>query len=334
MPAPPPAKRRSLRTLLVVFTAAGGAWLLLSALSPGPEGEAQPGPSPAAIPPPVEPAPQPAPPPAAPGEVTAPVPLREANAPVPPEAPPAAVAPGAAPPEDPLAAGKQALFAAVAAADLAAVTALLDRGIPVDAELPQPADPAFTARFKGTNLHYFVTVESGLTPLMLAAARGDPDMVRLLLQRGAQASRRTHRHRTFALWLAGRNGHVEVMQTLMGVTPESDAARTEIRVDLAKQTATVLRDGAEVRTTRISSGRKKFPTPTGRFVITDKHREWRSTLYPADMPFFMRLSCRDFGFHAGALPGYPASHGCIRLPRKTAQELFATVPVGTLVVIE
>jgi lipoprotein-anchoring transpeptidase ErfK/SrfK len=51
------------------------------------------------------------------------------------------------------------------------------------------------------------------------------------------------------------------------------------------------------------------------------------------MPFYLRLSCRDFGLHAGHLPGYPASHGCIRLRNKDAAEFFKQVPVGAKVVI-
>jgi lipoprotein-anchoring transpeptidase ErfK/SrfK len=68
--------------------------------------------------------------------------------------------------------------------------------------------------------------------------------------------------------------------------------------------------------------------------VTDKHRKWRSTLYPADMPYFMRLSCGDIGFHQGNLPGHPASHGCIRMRRQDAAEFFKKVPVGTKVVIK
>ncbi len=73
--------------------------------------------------------------------------------------------------------------------------------------------------------------------------------------------------------------------------------------------------------------------PTGRFVITDKHRDHKSTIYKVPMPFFMRLNCRDFGMHEGNLPGYPASHGCIRLPGDTARRLYHDIPIGTLVTI-
>jgi lipoprotein-anchoring transpeptidase ErfK/SrfK len=52
------------------------------------------------------------------------------------------------------------------------------------------------------------------------------------------------------------------------------------------------------------------------------------------MPYFIRLSCLDFGMHAGYVPNYPASHGCIRLPADTARKFFSEVPVGTLVTVQ
>jgi lipoprotein-anchoring transpeptidase ErfK/SrfK len=52
------------------------------------------------------------------------------------------------------------------------------------------------------------------------------------------------------------------------------------------------------------------------------------------MPYFMRLSCLDFGMHEGVVPNYPASHGCIRLPSEAARKLFAEIPVGTLVTVQ
>jgi lipoprotein-anchoring transpeptidase ErfK/SrfK len=118
------------------------------------------------------------------------------------------------------------------------------------------------------------------------------------------------------------------------VQPGSDADRTRVEVDLSAQTATLIRDNATVKTAPISSGKKKFRTPTGEYVVTNKHRHWKSTLYGASMPFYLRLSCRDFGLHAGHLPGYPASHGCIRMRNKDAADFFKQVPVGAKVVIK
>ena len=226
------------------------------------------------------------------------------------------------------------LFCAVAAADAKLVGQLLDAGVDVDAVLPHPAPHDLLEKFRDTDLEYYVTVEKGLTPLMLASAMGYTDLVRLLLERGAKRHAVTKQNRTFALWLAGRNGHVEAMQLLLGVAPESDAGQTKIHISLSDQTAWFWKDGKVERTFPVSTGSKKRPTPKGRFVVTDKYKEWKSTIYPAKMPYFLRLSCKDFGMHAGVLPGYPASHGCIRIPAADAKVLFEEVPVGTLVEIE
>lgn len=226
------------------------------------------------------------------------------------------------------------LFRAVAAADAKIVGELIEGGVCVDAILPHPAPKDLLDRFRDTSVEYYLTEETGLTPLMLASAMGYADIVKLLLERGAKRNALTKRHHTFALWLAGRNGHIEVMQLLLGVEPGQDADRAKIHISLADQTAWFWRDGKIERTMRVSTGRKKFPTPKGRFVVTDKYRDWKSTIYPARMPYFLRLSCKDFGMHAGVVPGYPASHGCIRLPAEDAKALFAEVPLGTLVEIE
>jgi hypothetical protein len=226
------------------------------------------------------------------------------------------------------------MFEAVSDGDTEKVRSLLAAGVNVNSELPRPPRAEFAARFRGNVLHYFVTVERGLTPLMLASGLGQRDMSRLLLENGADPHARTKRHKTFALWLAGKGRHVEIMQMLLGVKPDSDAARLAIEIDLSSQTARLLRDGVAGPAMPVSTGRPGFPTPPGDYVVTDKHRKWRSTIYPADMPFFMRLSCGEFGLHAGALPGYPASHGCIRLHRQDAEDLFKHVPVGTRVTIK
>lgn len=248
---------------------------------------------------------------------------------------PALPAPATADAEEEAARRAQAgrLFAAIDDGDLATVRMLLDGGLDPDTTVPTPVDEAMLPRFRKDFLFYYVTKESGLTPLMFAAARGQRDIAELLIARGAKKNARTTRHGTDALWLAGYAGKTDVIQFLLGVQPGSDADRTRVEVDLSAQTATLIRDNATVKTAPISSGKKKFRTPTGEYVVTNKHRHWKSTLYGASMPFYLRLSCRDFGLHAGHLPGYPASHGCIRLRPKDAAEFFKQVPVGAKVVI-
>lgn len=256
-----------------------------------------------------------------------PLPHSLSNAPA--ESAPAAPAPDPAEEQQRI----NSLFHAILHNDIGAVRQLLDEGVAPDAELPFPARENLLPLFRADFLFYYATVERGLTPLMVAGARGHVEIATLLLERGADPLAHTKRHRTTALWLAGYAGRVPIIQMLLGVTPGSPADLTVIEVDLTSQTARVLHDGVPGMDIPISSGRKGYATPTGEFVVTNKHRQWRSTLYDASMPFYLRLSSRDFGLHAGHLPGYPASHGCIRLPKDIAKQLFDEIPVGTRVVI-
>ena len=168
---------------------------------------------------------------------------------------------------------------------------------------------------------------------MLATALGNHTFVKILLLAGADPWKLTKRHKTYALWLAAKYRNIEIMRSLMGIEPGHPSQAFRITIDLSTQTASLWRNGKIILTTPISSGTRSHPTPTGRYLVTNKYRHWKSTLYPARMPFFLRLSCGDFGLHMGAVPGYPASHGCIRLPEPSARRLYVSVPVGTLVEI-
>jgi hypothetical protein len=224
-------------------------------------------------------------------------------------------------------------FTAIADGDRQAVSEALAAGLDPNVAVPVPADPEFVKRFTDKRLIYYLTREQNFTALMLAASLGNFEIVRDLLLAGAEPYRMTKKHRTYALWLAARYGHLEIMRALMGIGPDHEAMNWKIEIDLAQQKAWLWHQGRVALFMPISSGRKSHPTPKGEFLVTDKYRTWKSTLYDAKMPYFLRLSCGDFGLHEGALPGYPASHGCIRLPKKAAKQLFESVPVGTLVVI-
>ncbi len=134
-----------------------------------------------------------------------------------------------------------------------------------------------------------------------------------------------------------------------------------ITIDLSTQTATFYRNGVEVGRSPVSTGREGYSTPTGTFRVTQKNANHFSNLYGdyvdangavvvanvgvhrdkrppgtrfrgAPMPYFMRVA-GAVGLHAGYLPGYPASHGCIRLPKGAAATFFENAPVGTPVTI-
>jgi hypothetical protein len=93
------------------------------------------------------------------------------------------------------------------------------------------------------------------------------------------------------------------------------------------------RDG-RVLESNISSGQKGFETPKGVFAIIERNREHFSNLYDnAPMPNMQRITWSGVAMHAGALPGYPASHGCIRLPFATSAQLFELAKLGTRVVV-
>ena len=109
---------------------------------------------------------------------------------------------------------------------------------------------------------------------------------------------------------------------------------TRVIVSLSDQLAFAYHDDELVGVSTISSGNEDKPTPTGIFPILDKQRLHRSIKYDnAPMPFMQRLDDYGIALHGGHLPGYPASHGCVRLPTKFAAKLFGATKVGTVVMI-
>lgn len=107
-----------------------------------------------------------------------------------------------------------------------------------------------------------------------------------------------------------------------------------IVVSLPAQRAHVYRNGVRIGTSTVSTGRRGFDTPPGIYTVLQKRREHYSNLYDdAPMPFMQRLTWDGLALHAGALPGYPASHGCVRLPKAFAELLFGATTPGTVVVI-
>jgi hypothetical protein len=107
-----------------------------------------------------------------------------------------------------------------------------------------------------------------------------------------------------------------------------------VYVDLSRQLATVYRNGVRIGVSTISSGKDGYETPTGVFTILQKDKDHRSRTYDnAPMPFQLRLTWKGVALHAGNLPGFPASHGCVRLPMAFAKKLFEITPMGGTVVI-
>ncbi|QDG79027.1 L,D-transpeptidase family protein [Labrenzia sp. PHM005] len=105
-------------------------------------------------------------------------------------------------------------------------------------------------------------------------------------------------------------------------------------VSLDEQRIDVYRGADLIETSPISSGKRGNSTPTGVFSILEKRRKHFSNLYDnAPMPFMQRLTWSGIALHQGKLPGYPASHGCIRLPRSFAKSIFGMTARGNHVVV-
>jgi hypothetical protein len=131
-----------------------------------------------------------------------------------------------------------------------------------------------------------------------------------------------------------------------------------IKIDLSEQRAYFYKSGQLVGISALSTGREGFNTPTGTFKVLQKSRDHVSSIYGdyvdaqtgevvmkdidrskdkmprgcryegSPMPYFMRIH-GGVGLHEGFLPGYAASHGCIRMPGFMAERFFANVTVGT-----
>jgi len=221
---------------------------------------------------------------------------------------------------------------AVAANDTKLTRLLLDAGADPNTTFQGSAEESFLQYISPKFLRNYLTEEPGMTVLMVAAGLGNDELVKLLLEKGAERGRSTtSKYHLVPIYFAAWGEHARCIQTLIADAPSPDKYRIEI--SLAAQCATFYRDGAPSLRTGISTGKTGFSTPTGEFVVTDKKTVHMSTIYKVKMPYFMRLSCKDFGMHEGYVPDYPASHGCIRVPAEAARKLFKEVPIGTLVTI-
>src|SRR5919204_2841042 len=157
-----------------------------------------------------------------------------------------------------------------------------------------------------------------------------------------------------------RNVRIGIALSIFLCAAISLRAQTSVEIDLQKQTAYLLRNGRVVLASPISSGRYGHLTQRGSFKVLEKERTHYSSMYgkivdsrgntvvadadadmpvppggkfiPAPMHYFMRFAGAD-GMHAGYLPGYPASHGCVRMPQRYAIAFFNAVQVGTPVTV-
>ena len=107
-----------------------------------------------------------------------------------------------------------------------------------------------------------------------------------------------------------------------------------ILVNVPDQLLYVYRNGVRIGRSTVSTGKPGKSTPTGVFTVLQKEVRHESSIYKgAQMPHMQRLTWTGVAMHAGHLPGYPASAGCVRLPVNFAAHLYSVTTIGTTVII-
>ena len=108
----------------------------------------------------------------------------------------------------------------------------------------------------------------------------------------------------------------------------------QIIISIADQRVSLYDNGSLIARSSVSTGVRRHPTPLGIFSVIGKERYHRSNLYSgAPMPYMQRITQSGIALHAGVLPGYPASHGCIRLTNDFAIRLWHLTKRGARVII-
>ena len=113
---------------------------------------------------------------------------------------------------------------------------------------------------------------------------------------------------------------------------QAATGEVEIVVSLPLQRAYVYRGGELIGVSTVSTGREGYETPAGSYTILGKEADHHSNRYDdAPMPYMQRLTWDGIALHGGAIPGQPASHGCVRLPLAFARLLFGATELGAAV---
>ncbi|MEP4077493.1 ankyrin repeat domain-containing protein [Haloferula sp.] len=223
--------------------------------------------------------------------------------------------------------GQPPLMTAIALRRGATVRRLLEHGANANAEITTPASADFLKLVRGQTMRWLLRKDRRITPLMLAVDSGSLEATDALLDHGAKVNVWTRRSSIWPINIAAGHEDVKMMRLLLGKDPHVEERTVEIRLE-EQRLRVYSAAGEEIFETRVSTGKGGYRTPTGEYAITNRYRSWTSTIYHSSMPYFQRLSCRDFGFHQGYVPNYPASHGCIRVPAGNASKLFALTELG------
>jgi ankyrin repeat protein len=233
--------------------------------------------------------------------------------------------------------GQPALFLTLALDNTEAALALIshENAPDLNAVMIDPVSEEFRNLFERRGIFdWYCRNETGLTPLMAATMLRNLLVAESLIELGAEKFQPTSSG-VYAIQMAAKNGDVEMQQLLIGVSYHEEDQRRRFVIDLSEQKVTYFRNGEVAKTSRISTGRPGYRTTTGDFVITDKNRHHRSNIYnSASMPYFQRFSCSAIGFHEGNTYSRFASHGCVRLPRSTAQFFWKEAQLGDRITVQ
>ena len=221
-----------------------------------------------------------------------------------------------------------ALPLALALRDMHLLQRTLEWGANPSTALFRPVSPLLVRLFDDDYIARVLTRDSRVTPLMLAVLSGQTEAVRLLLQHGADTQIHTQVFHMYPLDFAAELKSILMMQLILGCQSASDGKERHVVVSLSAQKCWFLQDGTVLFETPVSTGRAGYPTRPGEYVVTQKYPAWKSTLYKVPMPSFMRLNCGQTGLHGGYVPGVPASHGCIRLPKEMAAAFYGIIKLG------
>jgi len=128
--------------------------------------------------------------------------------------------------------------------------------------------------------------------------------------------------------------HVPPEQTTEGAAPRSAGEPIMAIVSIKSQKVTIYDAKGWILRAPVSTGTAGRETPAGVFSVLEKDKDHRSSLYDdARMPHMLRITWNGIALHGGPLPGYAASHGCVRMPFGFAEKLFDKVRIGTRVII-
>jgi hypothetical protein len=132
-----------------------------------------------------------------------------------------------------------------------------------------------------------------------------------------------------------RKNTADAVAALKSKTPEkAPEGPLQVIISIKQQRLTVYANGRPIAHSPVSTGVPGHPTPMGVFSVIEKQIYHESNLYSsAPMPYMQRITWSGVAMHQGVVPGRPASHGCIRLPREFAQRMWRLTKVGARVII-